>query len=127
MEWNKRKDIEVINLPGRQIQNCVGRNGIIKSEKMTVGFARYAPECGPMEPHHHAEETVYILDAKNGWVRYGNSKDNLDKKVDLEAGVSLHFEELEWHVFEYGEGGYIDALVIYGQVDNIRPEEILNK
>jgi hypothetical protein len=31
----------------------------------------------------------------------------------------LHFAELEWD-----EDGYIDALFIYGQVDNIRPDQI---
>ena len=36
----------------------------------------------------------------------------------------LHFPELEWHVFEWDEGGYVDALFIYGQVDNIRPDQI---
>ncbi|PIO99421.1 hypothetical protein CJ014_08865 [Pleomorphomonas carboxyditropha] len=77
-----------------------------------------------MEPHNHAEETVVILDARNGWVRKGPAKDDLPEKVDLRAGTILHFEELEWHVFQYGEGGFIDAVCIYGQVDNIRPEDI---
>ena len=36
----------------------------------------------------------------------------------------MHFPELEWHVFGYDEGGFLDALCIYGQVTNIRPEEI---
>ena len=36
----------------------------------------------------------------------------------------MHFPPLEWHVFGYKDGGYLDALCIYGQVTNIRPEEI---
>ena len=39
----------------------------------------------------------------------------------------MHFPELEWHVFGYEAGGFLDALCIYGQVTNIRPEEILQK
>lgn len=39
-------------------------------------------------------------------------------------GDIMHFPELEWHVFGYDEGGFLDALCIYGQVTNIRPEEI---
>jgi hypothetical protein len=38
---------------------------------MTVGFAHYSDESGPMEPHHHAEETIYIVDARNGYIRPG--------------------------------------------------------
>lgn len=50
-------------MPGRVIQTAIGKDGFSKSLKMTVGFARYSAESGPM---------------------------------------------LEWHVFEYAEGGYVD-------------------
>ena len=125
MKVLRRSDITEEHLPGRVLQKSIGRNSAWPSEKMTVCFARYSAESGPMEPHNHAEETVYIIDAENGWVRTGPSKDNLPEKVMLGPGTTLHFPELEWHVFEHGEGGFIDALCIYGQVDNIRPEEIL--
>lgn len=121
-----REDIEQDKLPGRIIQRAVGKNSFSDSKKMTVSFAHYSAESGPMEPHQHAEETVYIIEAKDGWVRKGPSKDCLNEKVMLRKDVVLHFDELEWHVFEYGSGGFVDALCIYGQVDNIRPEEILN-
>lgn len=77
-----------------------------------------------MEPHHHAEEIVYILSVVGGWVRYGDSKDELPEKLALESGMTLHISELMWHVFEFSEGGHIDIIFFYGQVDNIRPEEI---
>ena len=44
--------------------------------------------------------------------------------MELHEGDLIHFPPLEWHVFGYKEGGYLDALCIYGQVTNIRPEEI---
>ena len=125
MKVLRRSDIVKEYLPGRILQKSVGRDSASASEKMTICFARYSEESGPMEPHNHAEETVYIIDAVDGWVRIGPDKDNLPDKVMLEPGMSLHFPELEWHVFEVAEGGFIDALCIYGQVDNIRPEEIL--
>ncbi len=120
----KREAIYPNMLPGRIIASAVGRNSALSSEKMTICFATYSAESGPMEPHNHAEETVVVLDCKNGWVKRGPSKDNLNEKYALKKGTVMYFDELEWHVFEYGEGGYIDALCIYGQVDNIRPEEI---
>lgn len=80
-----------------------------------------------MEPHQHAEEVVYIVDAKDGWIRYGAEKDRLGDPVRLEAGMILHNPALEWHVFEYAEGGYVDIIFIYGQVDRIRPEEVTNQ
>jgi hypothetical protein len=112
------------HLPGRIIQKAVGKDAFSVSGAMTMGFARYSAESGPMEPHHHAEEVVYIIDAKDGWVRCGTAKDQLGQRIRLEAGMTLHFPELEWHVFEYDEGGHVDIIFIYGQVDNIRPEEI---
>ena len=44
--------------------------------------------------------------------------------LELHEGDLMHIPPLEWHVFGYKEGGYLDALCIYGQVTNIRPEEI---
>jgi hypothetical protein len=120
----QRDELPQEPLPGRVLQRAIGKNSASASGKMTVSFCRYSKESGPMEAHHHAEETVYIIDAKDGWIRKGPSKDNLNEKVPVQKGTILHFDELEWHVFEYGEGGFIDAVCIYGQVDNIRPEDI---
>ncbi len=122
----RRGDLPKERLVGRILQKAVGKDAAIQSRKMTVAVCRYSAESGRMKPHQHAEETVYIIDAKDGWIRRGPSKIDLPDKVPVSAGTLLHFEELEWHVFEHGDGGFIDALCIYGQVDNIRPEEILN-
>jgi len=122
----KRKDLDRVKLAGRTLQKAVGGpgEGNVTSTRMTVGFARYSDESGPMEPHHHAEETIYIVDARNGYSRPGRAPDQRCDRVQLEAGMILHFAELEWHVFEWDKDGYIDALFIYGQVDNIRPDQI---
>jgi hypothetical protein len=120
-----RRDIPKEALVGRVLQRAIGKGSASESGKMTVAFAHYSAESGAMEPHQHAEETVYIVDAKDGWIRKGPSKTDLPEKVPVSAGTVLHFDELEWHVFEHGPGGFIDALCIYGQVDNIRPEDIL--
>lgn len=124
MELMHREELAVEKLPGRMIQKAVGKASAVSSDKMTVGFATYSAECGSMESHHHAEETVVVLDCAKGWVRRGPSKDNLNERHLLKKGTIMHFEELEWHVFEYDAGGFIDIIFIYGQVDNIRPEEI---
>ena len=119
-----RENIAKEKLPGRIIQKIVGKDSAIDSQKMTVGYAHYSAESGPMEPHNHAEETVVVIGAKDGFVRRGPSKDNLNEKFALKAGTVMYFDELEWHVFEYADGGFVDIIFIYGQVDNIRPEEI---
>jgi hypothetical protein len=111
-------------LPGREIRKAIGKGAALASAKMTMGFVRYSAESGPMEPHNHAEEVLYILSSKSGWVRFGPAYDRLDDKLRLEAGMLIHFPELEWHVFGYDEGGSVEAIFFYGQVDNIRPEEI---
>ena len=113
-------------LPGRIITKAVGKDGPSKSTRMTVGYADYCAEAGPMEPHNHAEETVYVIHAEKGYLRYGSAKDVLSERISLKAGMLIHFSPLEWHVFEYDEGGRIEIIFIYGQVDNIRPEEIQN-
>jgi hypothetical protein len=118
-----RDRIEEIRLPGRIIQKVVGTDAQSTSGKMTMGFARYSAESGPMEPHRHAEEICYIISASKARIRYGDSRDNLESWAPLEAGTTLHVDELQWHVFEYEEGGFVDIIFFYGQVDNIRPED----
>lgn len=80
-----------------------------------------------MAPHNHAEESVVVLACKDAFVRWGSGPDSLEHTVSLQPGDLMHFPELEWHVFGYEAGGFLDALCIYGQVTNIRPEEILQK
>ena len=127
MQLIKRDDLTSEILPGREVQKAVGKDALSTSARMTMGFATYSERSGAMEPHHHAEEIVYILSAKDGWVRFGSEHDELGPPILLKAGMTLHIPPLEWHVFEYGEGGHVDIIFFYGQVDNIRPEEMVNK
>ena len=119
----KSKQEQVI-MPGRIITKAVGKDGPSISGKMTVGYADYCVEAGPMDPHNHAEESVFIISSDKGYIRYGDNQDNLGERIALEAGMLIHFPPLEWHVFEYDEGGRVEIIFIYGQVDNIRPEEV---
>jgi len=124
MRTIRRPEVPVEPLPGRGIRRFVGRNSAFDSEEMTVGTALYADEFGPMDPHHHAEETVYILDADRAWVRWGPAADDMPNRIDLKAEVVINTPSLEWHVFEWEPGGHVELLFIYGQVDNIRPEDM---
>jgi mannose-6-phosphate isomerase-like protein (cupin superfamily) len=83
---------------------------------MTVGFAHYSADAGPMEPHKHAEEAIFVIDAKDGWVEYGSQKDKLDTKILLTPGMILHVPDGEWHVFRYAKGGFVDILFMYAQI-----------
>jgi len=125
MKFITTEEIPVKALPGRGVQKAVGLESAITSNKMTISLCTYNDSFGPMEPHNHAEETIYIVDVEDGWILAGDTKDHLPNKVVLKKGMIVHFDPLEWHVFQYGRGGYIVAACIYGQVTNIRPEEIL--
>ena len=121
MKLVKREDVEKKPLPGRVIQLVVGKEDVVSpSNVMTMGFAHYSAESGPMAPHRHAEEIVYILSAQDGWTRYGGMGDEpneLGEPVTLEAGMTLHFPENEWHVFEFDEGGHVEIIFFYSQSD----------
>ncbi len=123
MEFLKKTDCKGEMLPGRIISKVVGKDSPIVSERMSVGFAKYCKEAGTMQPHKHAEETVYIVDAVNAWMRYGDTNKCEKGKIDLENGMMIRYDEDEWHVFEYEEGGHLEIIFIYGQADNLRPEQ----
>jgi hypothetical protein len=123
MRLLEKGGLESETLPGRIITKAVGRNAPSGSGRMTVGYADYRREAGAMAPHNHAEETVFIIRSDRGYVRCGQAENALGERIALKAGMLLHFAPLEWHVFEYDEGGCVEILFIYGQVDHIRPEE----
>ena len=116
MKCFSRDELEKDILPGRAIQRAIGNKSLSRSQIMTVGFAHYSAEAGSMEPHQHAEEAIYVIGAKDGWVEYGPQKDNLDTKVALTSGMVLHVPEGEWHVFRYASGGFVDIVFMYAQV-----------
>ena len=50
MDFVKRDDIAKNCLPGRVVQNAVGHNSAVLSEKMTVSFCHYSAELRPVYP-----------------------------------------------------------------------------
>ena len=118
-----REEMEKIHLPGRVIEKAVGKDALSSSQEMTVGFAHYSIDSGPMEPHRHAEEVVFITSSQGGQIRYGDDPKQLDVIVLLEEGMILHIPESEWHVFEFEEKGHVEIIFIYGRVNNIRRED----
>ncbi len=121
MKLVERKEVKKKSLPGRILQLVTGQEDAVSlSDLITMGFARYSVESGPMDPHRHVEEVVYILESINGWVRHGGFGDEpneLGDPVPLEKGVTLHFPENEWHVFEFAEGGHVDIIFFYAHPD----------
>lgn len=121
MKLVKRSGVTKNPLPGRVLQLVVGQSGAVSpSDVITYGYATYSGESGPMAPHHHVEEIVYILESVNGYVRFGGKGEEpneLGDRIPLEAGMTLHFPDQEWHVFEYEPGGFVDILFFYAHPD----------
>ena len=121
MKFVTRAQVKPLPLPGRVLNLVVGKeDSASPSQRMTMGFARYSEESGPMQPHHHVEEIVYILTAENGYVRYGgfgDEPDELGERILLQAGQILHIPDMEWHVFEYDPGGHVDIIFFYSAAD----------
>jgi hypothetical protein len=119
MKLVERKDVVKKPLPGRVIQLVTGGEGAVSaSEVITMGFAHYSAESGPMSPHHHVEEIVYVLESKTGYVRHGGfgkelNENELGSRIELKPGMTLHFPPQEWHVFEFDEGGHVDIIFFY--------------
>lgn len=117
MKIIRRHEVPLRPLPGRALQLIVGQKDTASSsDVMTMGFAHYAAAYGPMSPHHHAEEIVFVLESDRGYVRHGGSgaePTELGDRIALEPDMILHFPENEWHVFEYEEGGRITIAYFY--------------
>jgi quercetin dioxygenase-like cupin family protein len=123
MDLIRREQIPVRPLQGRDIQTAVGKDGLVASAAMTMGWAHFSFELGAVEPHQHAEELVYVLRVRGCRVRFGPARDRLDGSLELEEGMLLHIPAGEYHSFVCDPGGSMEVLFFYGGVDNIRPEE----
>jgi len=117
MNLIQRNALPIRPLPGRGIQLVTGKESAASSsDTMTMGFAHYSVAYGPMAPHHHAEEVVFVLDSDRSYVRHGGfgaQPDALGERIALERDMILHFPENEWHVFEYEEGGHLTISFCY--------------
>ncbi|HEX9115529.1 MAG TPA: hypothetical protein VGA61_05640 [Anaerolineae bacterium] len=117
----KRSEVKQKPLPGRVLQLAVGKDdAVVGSQVMTCGWATYSARSGPMQPHHHAEEVVVVLSTDRSYARYGGNGEaptELGPRLPLEVGMVLHFPAMEWHVFEYEEGGHLDIMFYYSQSD----------
>lgn len=123
LRYVNKNEVEIEALPGRGLLRIIGKNSCFDSSVMSVGYALYSEEYGVMEPHNHAEETVIITRVKDGYVSWGEHANNLTHSLKLEAGMVLHIPEKEWHVFTYDQGGYVEIIFIYGNSENLRPED----
>lgn len=124
MDYHIVSDISRTVLPGRAVKKSIGKDGKCYSDKMTFGRTMFSLQFGVMEPHHHAEEIIYVLDTQKGIVRYGSTSECTEGYTKLEPGMVLHFHDQEWHAFEFEQpDGYSDILFYYAQVDDLRPEE----
>jgi hypothetical protein len=125
MKIIRKSDCQISELPGRNIWKVIGKESFSESKKISFGFARFSHVLGLPEPHHHAEEICYVLKSEKAFVRFGSAIDSLGDLHPLNGGMTMHIPELEWHQFVCEDGGYLEIIFIYGQVDNIRPEEII--
>ena len=92
-----RNQLPIRPLPVRGIQLVAGKeNSASPSNAVTMGFAHYSVEYGPMLPHRHAEEIVFVLDSDRCYVRLGGFGDQADlqgEPLALERDMILHFPE----------------------------------
>lgn len=110
MKCVRREDLTPLTLQARQIWRVYGENAAV-DDRLSYGFAHFAPEYGPMKPHKHEREWIYVLDAHQATARYGTDFGSMNSSSHLKAGDFLRFEDQECHVFEFGSNaGYLDIL-----------------
>lgn len=115
MERYTRNDGVKINAPGRLIERIFGKLSASEVENANMGFAHFSEaEHGPMCPHYHEDEIIYVLEAKDAYTLYGQSKDALDGRMELNSGDVLRYHAGERHIFKFTKpDGYLDILFFF--------------
>ena len=100
MNLIQRHTLPIRPLPGRGIQLVAGKeNAASPSDAVTMGFAHYSVDYGPMSPHRHAEEIVFVLDSDRSYVRHGGFGDQPDARRLLAAVFAsgqVHLHRVAW-------------------------------
>lgn len=117
MDYVKRGNLETINAPGRMIQRVFGEEAAyIHAANANMGFAHFSLEYGRMSCHKHEDEIIYVLAAKDVYVRFGPSEAEMVHKQELSTGDTIRCRDQEWHIFEFtSKEGYLDIIFFYSQ------------
>lgn len=111
MDYVKRKDIPDFMMLGRKTNVIMGLNGIIRADDAMAAYATFSPKYGRMESHCHDNEYMYVINAKDAIVKYGNSKDTMTNIETLQAGDIIRPVKGEWHRFDFlSDDGFVDFL-----------------
>lgn len=107
---------------GRNITKIIEKGGVVESKNITMGIAEFSNAIGPMLPHKHGEEGIYVLEAVNCWTRRGDTADTLEERHPVETGMVLRYLEDEWHIFEFEGEGYLRIVFFFGTGSIERPK-----
>lgn len=91
------------------------------TKKMMAGFARFSYEYGTMDTHMHGFEYMYVIDAYNAIVKYGDDPDALTCVETLHPGDILRPAPGEWHRFDFlTDDGYVDFLNFFAELSDTK-------
>lgn len=114
--------VEPTKLNGRHIRKIIEKGGVVESQYMSLGMAEFSTDIGPMTPHRHDEEGIYVLEAENCYTRCGDCVENFFEPKKIEPGMFLLYGKDEWHVFEFQGKGYLKIIFFFATGDLKRPE-----
>ncbi len=116
MKIIKNGEAPTQKLPGRYATRIVGKTEdyYYHSDTLHFGHCLYDESVGPMTPHAHAEECMYILSCKDACILSGPARDDMPECAELAPGMVISMPAGEWHVFRYKEGGHVEILYCYG-------------
>jgi len=117
MEYFKREDALRVNASGRLIQRIFGNNSACEIDNANMGFAHFSEEeYGKMPCHYHEDEIIYILEVRDAYTEYGETRESMNNRKELKAGDVLRFHNGEFHVFKFtSKEGYLDILFFFSQ------------
>ena len=111
MQFFTRTQARVNPCTARTVYPLIKKDeGVMESENMDVGFARFDKNLGEMEPHVHSEECMYVIDCVHAYARFGESKEKLGERVAIVPGMIMRAAAGEWHAFEFENGGFMDIV-----------------
>ena len=116
MDHLRREDLPAREMGGRVGSAAIGMEGVaaVAADDAFCGYATFSPKYGTMKPHYHENEIMYIVDARDAFVRFGETKDTMNQREPLKKGEIIRARDGEWHIFEFdSEDGFLDIVAFF--------------
>lgn len=113
MDQIKRSDIPVQLASGQYEWDAFGSEAYIKSTDASMSYRRITPEHASAAYTSHEQSVLFVVEAKDALLTYGETAQTMVRRAGLEAGTVLRVHKGEWYGFDFSSSDGFAELIAF--------------